>query len=219
MRSVSLSRLAATSISESARKTLVNTFTTVAGMMVITSIASAVSLDWQLGFGPSMMLFIAAIGLIFVTARTRNSAWGLASLAVFSVLEGITLGPLVAHYLRMENGASTVAAAAGLTAATSIACAVYAARVKRDFSGMRAVTYACTVTLLLAFIIAAFFPIPALHLGLSVAAAVLFTVWMVMDVSDIVVGNQTNYVMAALSIYLDAVNIFINLLRIFGGRR
>jgi modulator of FtsH protease len=219
MRSVSLSGLSRTSISESTRKTLVNTFVTVAGMMVITAFTSAATLDWQRGFGGSILLFAVSIGLIFVAARTRNSAWGLATLAAFAGIEGVSLGPIIAHYLRLADGGALVSTCAGLTALTALSCAGYAMTSKRDFSGMRAITYSCTLALILGMLIAAFVPIPGLHVGLAIAGSFLFTLWMVIDVSDIVVGNQTNYVMAALSIYLDAVNIFLSLLRLFGGRR
>jgi FtsH-binding integral membrane protein len=50
----------------------------------------------------------------------------------------------------------------------------------------------------------------------------IFSAYILFDISQIVQGGQTNYVMATLSLYLDIYNIFINLLNLlmaFSGER
>ncbi|MGH8757822.1 MAG: Bax inhibitor-1 family protein, partial [Burkholderiales bacterium] len=64
--------------------------------------------------------------------------------------------------------------------------------------------------------------IPAASMTLSTLIILLFSGYILYDVSRIVHGGETNYVMATLKIYLDIYNIFINLLNLllaFSGQR
>ncbi len=61
-----------------------------------------------------------------------------------------------------------------------------------------------------------FFQLPLLSLLISLAAIVIFSLFMVFDVQRVVSGGETNYVMAAVSIYLNIYNIFSSLLQVFG---
>jgi len=61
-----------------------------------------------------------------------------------------------------------------------------------------------------------------LMLTVSVLAIVIFSAYMLFDVQRVVNGGETNYISAALAIYLDLYNVFTNLLMllgIFGGNR
>jgi modulator of FtsH protease len=67
-----------------------------------------------------------------------------------------------------------------------------------------------------------FLHLPALMLTVSVMAIVIFSAYMLFDVQRVVNGGETNYITAALAIYLDLYNVFVNLLAllgIFGGNR
>jgi FtsH-binding integral membrane protein len=67
-----------------------------------------------------------------------------------------------------------------------------------------------------------FFAIPALSLTISAIAVMIFSAYILYDVSRIVHGGETNYVMATLSLYMDIYNLFINLLSLlmaFSGER
>jgi modulator of FtsH protease len=59
-----------------------------------------------------------------------------------------------------------------------------------------------------------FFQIPALALALSAIAVLIFSAYILYDISQIVNGGETNYVMATMGLYLDIYNIFINLLNL-----
>jgi FtsH-binding integral membrane protein len=67
-----------------------------------------------------------------------------------------------------------------------------------------------------------FFQIPALAVTISAVAVLIFSLYMLHDVSDIVRGGETNYIMATTRLFLDILNLFIsllNLLMIFSGHR
>jgi FtsH-binding integral membrane protein len=78
------------------------------------------------------------------------------------------------------------------------------------------------VVLLLAMIANMFFQIPALALTLSALVIVVFSLFLLHDVSRIVNGGETNYIMAATGVYMSLFNIFANLLQLllaFSGER
>ena len=67
-----------------------------------------------------------------------------------------------------------------------------------------------------------FFAIPALSLTISAIAILIFSAYIMFDISQIINGGETNYVMATMTLYLDIYNIFVNLLSLlmaFSGER
>lgn len=203
-------------LSASIRKTLTNTFITVGAMWLITAVAAGMARGMHMGLGLTLGLVVASLVTIFGVMRFRNSGIGLALLGVFSVLEGVLIGPLMARYLGMAGGSQLVMTAAGLTAAATFGCAIYAITSRRSFSNWGGFLFAALLVFLVASIIAMFVQSTMLHLALSVAGALLFTVYLLFDISNVVTGRETNYISAALSVYLDMLNLFMNLLRILG---
>jgi FtsH-binding integral membrane protein len=78
------------------------------------------------------------------------------------------------------------------------------------------------ILLIVASLANIFFQIPALSLTISAIAVMIFSAYILFDVSRIVNGGEANYVMATLGLYLDIYNLFINLLQLlmaFSGER
>lgn len=198
-------------------KVATQTAVVIAVMWALTAGAAALA-PTAMSLGMSLVLFVGAIGLIFALHAMRRSPWGLAVLAAFSVLEGVSLGPLLHHYVGLPNGAQTVAMAAGLTAAATAAIAAYASMVRRSFSHIAGFLFAGLVILLVGQVIGLFFPSDTLSLVLASMGALLFTAYLLMDISAVLTGEQDNYMLAAMSIYLDMLNLFLSLLRLLSSR-
>ena len=78
------------------------------------------------------------------------------------------------------------------------------------------------VVVLLAMVANIFLQMPVLHLVISAAVVLLFSGYILYDISNIVQGGETNYVTATLAVYLDVYNVFVSLLNLimaFGGDR
>ena len=78
------------------------------------------------------------------------------------------------------------------------------------------------VVILLASLANIFFQIPALSLTVSTVAVLLFSGYILFDISRIVNGGEDNYITATLAVYLDIYNLFVhllNLLMAFSGDR
>ena len=59
-------------------------------------------------------------------------------------------------------------------------------------------------------------------MALSAITVMIFSAWLLHDLSRIVRGGETNYITATLSVFLDLLNIFmglLNLLLAFSGQR
>ncbi|MDO8311725.1 MAG: Bax inhibitor-1 family protein, partial [Sideroxyarcus sp.] len=91
-----------------------------------------------------------------------------------------------------------------------------------DFSFMGKFLFIGLILLIVASLANLFFQIPALSLTISSIAVLIFSAYILFDVSRIVHGGETNYVMATLGLYLNIYNLFIHLLSLlmaFSGER
>ena len=109
-----------------------------------------------------------------------------------------------------------------MTAAIFFTMAAVATVSKRDFSCMGRFLMVGTVVLIVARLANLFFQIPALTVTLSAITVLIFSAWLLHDLSNIVRGGETNYIMATMNLFLNLFNIFISLLNLllaFTGQR
>jgi len=93
---------------------------------------------------------------------------------------------------------------------------------KRDFSFLGKFLFVGLILLIVASLANLFFQIPAMSVTISAIAVLVFSLYLLHDVSRIVRGGETNYITATLNLFLDVYNIFISLLNIllaFSGQR
>ncbi|MGH8717360.1 MAG: Bax inhibitor-1/YccA family protein [Burkholderiales bacterium] len=212
----------------SQHRVLRNTYMMLALTMVPTIIGALIGLSTNFTFlaqypilGP-LVMFGGMIGLLFAVTATRNSIWGIVLLLAFTFVAGWWLGPMLQYALQMQNGAQLVGLAAGGTAVAFFSLAGFATVTKKDFSFMGKFLFVGLILLIIASIANLFFQVPAASLTISAIAVMLFSAYILYDVSDIVHGGETNYVMATMRLYLDIYNLFIHLLNLllaFAGQR
>jgi FtsH-binding integral membrane protein len=115
-----------------------------------------------------------------------------------------------------------VALAGGMTAAIFFAMAGIATVTKKDFSFMGKFLFVGLILLIVASLANLFFQVPAASLTISVIAVFIFSAYILYDVSRIIHGGETNYVMATMALFLNIYNLFVSLLNIllaFSGQR
>jgi len=154
----------------------------------------------------------AVIGLQFAIVANRNSLAGVALLLLMTGLLGWWLGPILNIALTLKNGGQLVGYAAGGTALVLFAMATVATTTKRDFSFMGKFLFVGMIALLIAMIANMFLQIPALALTISTLVIVVFSLFLLHDLSRVVTGGETNYIVAATGVYMSLFNIFANLL-------
>lgn len=169
-----------------------------------------------------LLMFGAMFGMLFVVSALRNSAWGVAAVFGFTFVSGVMLAPMLQYAAGLKNGGQLVALAGGMTAAVFFVMAAIATVSKRDFSFLGKFLFVGVIVLIVASLANLFFQVPALAITISAVAVLIFSMYLLHDLSQIVKGGQNNYIMATISLFLDIFNIFVNILNlllIFSGQR
>ena len=214
---------AGTGISAEATKVLRNTYTLLAMTLLFSAVMAGVSMSIQLSQGVSLMCSLGALALIWlVLPRTANSAAGIGVVFAFTGLLGLSIGPMLSHYLAMNNGGAIVMQALGGTAFVFLALSGYVLTTRKDFSFMRGMLVAGLVVVVVAAIgsvVASMFGVnvSVFSLALSAAIVLLMSGFILFDPSRIVNGGETNYIMATTGLYLNIYNLFISLLHLIGA--
>ena len=183
----------------------------------------------QMIYGNSMtiwVLFIAELGLVFyTTARIQKLSLTTATtlFIIYSALNGVTLSGISMVY-RMTS----IAKVFFITAGTFAAMALYGYFTKTDLSKIGNILFMALIGLIIAtvvnlFLKSAMFDLILCYIGVGIFVGL--TAWdsqkikhmlaMQVDMSE---SAQKIALMGALSLYLDFINLFLYLLRIFGNR-
>lgn len=208
----------AASVSLSTHKVLRNTYMMLGLTMIPTVIGAMMGVNMNFSFmaqHPFMgMIGMLAVmfGLFWGISHNRDSGVGVALLLALTFFMGIMLGPILQVALHLKNGAQLVALSAGGTGVIFLSLAGFATVTRKDFSFLGNFLFIGLILLIIASLANMFFAVPAASLAISAIAVLIFSGYILFDVSQIVHGGQTNYVMATLALYLDIYNLFVNLL-------
>ncbi|MES2563586.1 MAG: Bax inhibitor-1/YccA family protein [Pseudomonadota bacterium] len=210
---------APTVIGAEQQRVLRNTYLMLALTMVPTIIGAMIGMStagiiMQHPIISSLVMLGAVIGLQFAIAANRDSGVGVALLLLMTFILGWWLGPLLTVALALRNGPQLVGFAAAGTGIIFFVMSAIATTTKRDFSFMGKFLFVGMIALLIAMIANMFLQIPALALTISTLVIVVFSLFLLHDVSRIVTGGETNYLMATTGVYLSLFNIFASLLQL-----
>ena len=164
------------------------------------------------------VMFLAMLGGVLGAQAVRHvPGVNLAALFGFTTLTGVVISPLIA-IIRQANPGS-IPAAGLLTVGIFGGLTAYVFVSKKDFSFMRGMLTTGLIVVILAGVVNIFLGASALGFGVAAAALLLFSGFVLYDTSNIIRRYPVNeYVAGALSLYLDAFNIFLALLRILNSR-
>ncbi len=216
------------SLASERNQVLRNTYLMLALTMIPTVIGAFIGTSINFSFmaahpiAAPLLMFVAMMGMLFAVTALRNSIWGVLALLAFTFVAGVFLGPILQFALHLKNGGQLIGLAAGGTGLIFGSLAAVATVTKKDFSFMGKFLFIGLMLLIVASLANLFFQIPALALALSAISVLIFSAYILFDVSRIVNGGETNYIMATLALYLDIYNIFVNLLNLllaFAGDR
>jgi len=210
-------------------KVLRNTYWLLALSMVPTVLGAwfglRTGLVSQLTPGVAFIVFmVGAYGLMFGVQATRNSGAGVAMMMAFTGFMGLMLSRLVGQVLHSySNGTDIIMMSFGGTAAVFFGMATLATVVKRDLSGVARFASIGMMIAIAAVVMNLFMASTALMLTISVVVMAISSLFMLIDVKRVIDGGETNYISAALAIYIDLYNLFQSLVIILssltGNRR
>lgn len=197
-------------------KVLRNTYMLLGMTLLATAAAAGLAIILNLPPLAAIVCMVAAFIMIFVVNKTADSAKGLAMIFIFSILMGMSLGPMLQTYLKMANGPGLVFQAFAGTALIFFSLSAYTLTTRKDFSFMGGFLMVGLIVALVAIIANIFLQIPLLSLTISAVVILLMSGLILFDTSRIIHGGETNYIRATISLYLNIYNIFVHLLSILG---
>lgn len=173
-------------------------------------------------------LLIAEIGLVmYLSARIQRISFTTATLLfiAYSIVNGLTLSILFMVYTM-----SSIATTFFITAGTFGAMALFGYITKKDLTRIGSLCGMAVIGLIIAMIVNMFLHNSMMDMvisGIGVLVFVGLTVYDSQKIKQMLTGNdieinettQKIALMGALTLYLDFINLFIYLLRLFGDRK
>jgi FtsH-binding integral membrane protein len=169
---------------------------------------------------PFIMLLAVFAPLLMAQRAARDFPKNIILTFLFTFVEGVYLAP----FLVAANSAApgVVGQAAVLTLGTFGVLSLYTVLSRRDFSAWGSFFMIGLVVLFIAMLINAFVGSAAGGLWIAAVGVFVFAGLLVFDTWRIVRSGQygpDDYVLAAVSIYLDLINMFIMILSLLSGGR
>lgn len=199
-----------------------------AGLLVSAAVAWAVlgsATLTRFAAGNIMILFIAQLAIVVVISAAIGRISATVALGLFFVYAaslGLTLGLIVGHY-------STTGVVTAFLSASAMfgAAAVYGSVTKRSLAGLGGILFMGVIGIVVASLVNLFIASSLVSFAISIVGVVIFTALTAYDVQRIQGGAlvaatgslEKAAVLGALHLYLDFINLFLFLLRLFGGSR
>lgn len=176
-----------------------------------------------------LILALGTLGLVFFLSARIDKIQASTASALFvgySVLNGLFFSTIFLRYT-----STSIASTFLITAGMFGAMAVYGLVTKRDLSGWGSFLFMGLIGLIIASIVNIFLKSPGVYWVTSLIGVFIFTGLTAYDVQKIkrmgeegimAQGQEAitkGSIMGALALYLDFINLFLMLLRFFGGSR
>ena len=214
-----------TAINESMTRVYQNMFLAVLNSMLVSYLVSTSPalmaffftgiMKWIVIFAP--LAFIFAVPMLLNAATTRGGAQLV--LHCFAALMGLSFSTIFAVYTTM----SIVQAFLG-AASLFLAMTLYGYTTKRDLTSIGSFMFVGLIGIIIASIVNIFIGSSLMQMVISALAVIIFlglTAYDTQKIRELVAYNQSDSaeVSGALTLYLDFINLFLNLLSLFGNRK
>ncbi len=165
--------------------------------------------------------FLIFFGVLFAAQRmSRTFPANIALTLLATFIAGVWIAPVL--FVANQQQPGIVGQAAMLTFVTFAGLSMYAVFSRRDFSAWGGFFVVGVIVLIVTSLLNLYFRNETASLWLAGGTVFIFGGLLVFDTWRIVRSNQygpDDYVPAAVSIYVDLLNIFLAILRLLGGRR
>ena len=202
-------------------KVLRNTYLLLAMTLLFSALTAGVAMATRMPHPGLLVTLGGYFLLLFLTNKFRNSSLGLLFVFALTGFMGLTLGPILNHYVTaLPNGTQVVAMALAGTGVIFVAMSAYAVTSRKDFSFLGGFLMAGILVAFLAGLAAVLFGLGGLSLAVSAIFVLLMSGLILWETSAIIHGGETNYVSATVTLYVSIYNLFsslLHLLGVFGG--
>ncbi|MCM1177085.1 MAG: Bax inhibitor-1/YccA family protein [Clostridium sp.] len=213
-----------------------NVYSWMTGGLLVTAFvallaANSYELMYTIASTPALMwgLFIAELAVVLIfTSRIMKMSFATAAIlfVAYAVLNGLTLS-----FIFMVYTAESIAQTFFITAGTFAGMSLIGYMTKKDLSAIGRALYMLLIGLIIATVVNIFMKNSGLAMILNYAGVIIFTGLTAYDTQKIKnmllessaegVNEQTNKLalLGSLNLYLDFINLFLYLLRLFGNRK
>lgn len=163
-------------------------------------------------------IFGAELLILFFGLRMTRGKVGLnlAMLFLFTFLTGVSLVPLLASLIGAGNGA-VIGNAFLMTSVLFGALSLFAINSKTDYSSWGKPLFITLIVVIIASLVNMFIlQSPMMHVIITAGILLLFSIFTIYDTQNIANGAYDSPVDAAVSLYLDFLNMFTALLQLLG---
>jgi uncharacterized protein len=171
-----------------------------------------------------IIIELVAVGALVMLVNKMSAAMATLVFIAYSALNGVTLSMIFLIYTP-----ASVASAFFITSATFAAMSCYGWYTKRDLTAIGSLCFMALLGLIIASIVNMFLHSTGLYWIISYVGVLIFVGLIAYDTQKIKAMSRNIYVnsdsgkktalLGALALYLDFINLFIMMLRIFGNRR
>ncbi|GAA7825280.1 Bax inhibitor-1/YccA family protein [Helicobacter pylori] len=188
-----------------------------AGSLLLATIGALLGLmNFQTVVQYKWVFFIAEIVALFGLMFSKSKpGLNLFMLFAFTSLSGVTLVPLLGMVIA-KAGLGAVWQALGMTTIVFGLMSVYALKTKNDLANMGKMLFIALIVVVVCSLINLFLGSPMFQVVIAGASAILFSLYIAYDTQNIVKGMYDSPIDAAVSLYLDFLNVFISILQIIG---
>lgn len=201
-------------LSASAQKVLRNTYMLLGMTLAFSALTAFYSLVTGLQLN-IIVFFVGIYGLMFLTHKLADSAWGILSAFAFTGFMGLSLGPILGMYLGAGMG-DVVVSALSMTAFVFFGLSAFALITKKDFDFMGKFLMVGGLVLFAGVIANLFLGLTGLHLAISAGFVIFSSALILFQTGQIVNGGETNYIRATVTLFVSIYNLFLSLLSLLG---
>ena len=199
-------------------KVLKNTYLLLSATLLFSAAMAGLAIYMNVGLMSFWVYIIGFIGLTYGVHKTANTSAGIFMVFALTGFLGFYTGPIVSYYTQTVGSGVVLNALAG-TGLIFFALSGYVLKTQKDFTFMKGFLFAGLMVMLLgivAFLIgsAMGYQMTALSLGFSAFVILLMSGFILYDTSTIIRGEQTNYILATVSMYLNIWLLFMHLMRL-----
>lgn len=213
----SLSKVGVQTSASGINTVLKNTYMLLSATVLFSALMAMVSTRYNFPPFGLMVTLGVYFGLLFITHKLKNSAWGIVSVFALTGFMGASLGPMLNAYLSLSNGAELIMQAMGATGIVFLTLSAYAVKSQKDFSFMGGFLLVGLVVAVLGMVAAYFLEIPGLSLAVSALIVMVMSGLILYETSQIIKGGETNYIWATVGLYVSLFNMFVHILHLLGA--
>ena len=179
-------------------------FTCIMGCIIGLPYASHMSTAVWIGF------IILEFAALFLFMFKKNAL----TYALFTLISGITLIPIISSFLGANLGYVVIQALVGTLSIVGL-LTLYTLSTKKDYMQYSTILFYILIGIIILMILNIFFGNSIFSLIISSITVVLFSFYIIVHTQEVLYTN-IEPIDAAMNLYLDILNIFVSLLNILG---